>query len=61
MDTHPDDGKADRQITIDPLQRVLVPRERRMTNGHLTFMTQDKQQYVRDARTGVIRRVRRAS
>lgn len=51
-------GKSDQRPSIDPLRRVVVPIERPMLDGHFRFRTQDKRQYVRDAKTGVIRRVR---
>ncbi|MFI5222673.1 MAG: hypothetical protein ACHQX3_00260 [Nitrospirales bacterium] len=40
---------------IDPLRRVFVPIEKRMTNGNLTFQTMDREQYIRTP-DGVIRR-----
>ena len=40
---------------IDPLRRILVPIEKRMTNGNLTFRTSDSDQYIRTS-DGVIRR-----
>lgn len=32
---------------IDPLRRVFVPNERRMSNGLLAFKTSDGEAYVR--------------
>lgn len=42
-------------VPIDPLQRVFVPIEKRMTNGNLTFQTTDHQRYIRSS-DGSIRR-----
>jgi len=41
--------------TIDPLHRIIIPIEKRMTNGDLTFRTQDGERYIRST-SGVIRR-----
>lgn len=40
---------------IDPSRRILVPIEKRMTNGNRTFQTSDRDQYIRTP-NGVIRR-----
>lgn len=40
---------------LDPLRRIFVPIEKRMTDGRLAFQTSDGEQYVR-AQNGVIRR-----
>ena len=40
---------------IDPLRRVLVPIEKRMTDGNRTFQTSDHERYIRTS-DGVIRR-----
>ena len=41
---------------LDPLRRVLVPIEKRMTNGNWVFRTSDNVRYIRMDNTGVIRR-----
>lgn len=41
---------------LDPLRRVFVPIEKRMTNGNMTFQTSDKERYYRTS-DGVILRV----
>lgn len=40
---------------IDPLRRIIVPIEKRMTDGNLTFQTSDRDRYIRTP-DGVIRR-----
>lgn len=51
--THQIDEKEAEKI--DPLRRIFIPIEKRMTNGEMTFRTMDKEQYIRAA-NGVIRR-----
>lgn len=48
------DGAEGKKV-IDPLRRVFVPTEKRMTDGRMTFRTSDSVKYVRDDK-GVIRR-----
>jgi hypothetical protein len=63
MDAQPKGGtpataNTDQRTSIDPLRRVFVPIERRMSDGNFRFRTQDKQRYVRLA-NGQIRRMAR--
>ena len=44
------------QSHIDPLRRILIPIERRTSNGTLVFRTTDNEMYVR-LENGSIRRV----
>jgi hypothetical protein len=41
---------------LDPSQRIWIPIEKRNVVGDWVFQTHDKDQYVRDQHTGVIRR-----
>lgn len=50
------DNKPSNKEPLDPLRRMFVPIEKRMTNGNMTFQTLDKERYYRTSQ-GVILRV----
>ena len=41
------DSRLAEKPSLDPLRRVFVPVERRMTNGLMAFRTTDGESYVR--------------
>ncbi len=49
----------DKRPSIDPLRRVFLPREGRMSNGDTMLRTVSNDVYIRDAETGVVRSAQR--